>query len=143
MNKDYERERKLLFLNFYACLMQNSTLRWLLPRTLLHNGFYSKESISPNILECDNSAFCTSYSWSGNRKPPSFLKQFVFPEDMIAALRIVSMKEDELQAVISMLEEVLQSNMNSSPKLIIFSDALSDSNLFARFLSQQVCVLFV
>ena len=94
-------------------MIKNLTLRWLLPGSLLQSGFYSKESISqPNTLECDNPASCTSYSWSGNRKPPSFLKQFVFPEDMIAALRIVAMKEDELQTVASMLEEVLYSDMN-------------------------------
>ncbi|KAI5054633.1 hypothetical protein GOP47_0029778 [Adiantum capillus-veneris] len=95
---------------------QNLTLRWLLPSTLLQKGFYSSErrdasdAISAGNQECQS-----SFSWSGVRKPPSFLNQCVFPEETLAALRVVAMKENEVQAVISMLEELSQSRLQEAP----------------------------
>lgn len=98
-------------------LLQEQTLilRWLLPGALLQKGFYNEERINPpESIKLGDQA-CCSYSWSGNRKPPSFLNRFVFPEETIAALRVVAMKEDEMQTVLSMLDELSQSGLQKVP----------------------------
>jgi len=47
-----------------------------------------------------------NYSWSGQRKTPSYLNKLVFPEKFLTALRTIALQEDELFQVQSMLEEV-------------------------------------
>lgn len=48
----------------------------------------------------------SNYSWSGQRKTPSYVNKLVFPEDFLTSLRTIAMQEDELYMVSSLLEEV-------------------------------------
>lgn len=61
-----------------------------------------------------------NYSWSGQRKTPSYLHKLVFPADFLNALRTLAMKEDELYRVSSLLEEVRSIFSNISWSLIFF-----------------------
>nr|GMC86909.1 ribulose-1,5 bisphosphate carboxylase/oxygenase large subunit N-methyltransferase, chloroplastic isoform X2 [Ipomoea batatas] len=49
----------------------------------------------------------SAYSWSGERKMPSYLNRLVFPEDFLTALRTIAMKDDELYKVTSLLTELV------------------------------------
>ncbi|KAG2609105.1 uncharacterized protein LOC120702453 isoform X2 [Panicum virgatum] len=80
-------------------------LRCLLPRSLLDNGFFgirsnedkdNKKNISP----------ISSYSWSGQRKVPSYLHKIVFSQDFMSTLRTIAMQDHELEQVASLLGEV-------------------------------------
>lgn len=110
LDQDACAEAKIQLLN-----QQNLSLRWLFPAALLQRGFYAEER--PVLLSrqelCEPLA-PSSYSWSGNRKPPTYLNQFVFPEEAIAALRVVAMKEDEVKVVQSLLQELSQSGFQRS-----------------------------
>jgi hypothetical protein len=79
-------------------------MRCLLPKTLLDNGFFplGTEKSGEN-KKCNN---VCNYSWSGQRKIPSYVNKLVFPEKFMATLRTIAMQEDELFKVSSMLEEV-------------------------------------
>lgn len=48
----------------------------------------------------------TGHSWTGHRKSSALAEKVVFPEELLTALRIVSMEEDEVYHVVAMLEEV-------------------------------------
>lgn len=89
-------------------------MRCLLPKRLLDRGFFS---VSPQQNDARNKRpvdhFC-DYSWSGQRKVPSYLNQLVFPEDFFTALRTIAMQEHELLQVSSMLEEVFIFSLFSS-----------------------------
>ncbi|CAM8901885.1 unnamed protein product [Rhodiola kirilowii] len=86
---------------------QNAEMRCLLSRHLLAGGFFPVET-SQN--DCNNKAAKVSnYSWSGKRRIPSYLSKLVFPEDFLTALRTISMKEEQLYQVSSMLEELVGS----------------------------------
>ncbi|CAM8907335.1 unnamed protein product [Rhodiola kirilowii] len=77
-------------------------------RHLLAGGFFPVET-SQN--DCNSKAAKVSnYSWSGKRRMPSYLSKLVFPEDFLTALRTISMKEDQLYQVSSMIEEALASH---------------------------------
>lgn len=79
-------------------------MRCLLPKTLLDNGFFP--SGTENSGENNKSNKVCKYSWSGQRKTPSYVDKLVFPEKFMATLRTIAMQEDELFKVSSMLEEV-------------------------------------
>lgn len=87
--------------------MQKAELRCLLPRSLLDNGFFGN---STNSVEADddkrNANHFSSYSWSGQRKVPSYLNKIIFPQEFLSSLRTISMQEYELEQVASLLEEV-------------------------------------
>jgi len=85
--------------------IQKGELRCLLPRSLLDNGFFgirsgedkdNKKNISP----------ISSYSWSGQRKVPSYLHKIVFPQEFMSTLRTIAMQDHELEQVASLLGEV-------------------------------------
>lgn len=84
-------------------------MRCLLPRKLLDHGFYPQNTsnVKGNDV-CSNRAY--NYSWSGQRKIPSYLDQLIFPEKFLTALRTISMQEDELMQVSSLLTEVVPWN---------------------------------
>lgn len=91
---------------FIPISLQNAKLRWLLSRNFLDRGYFSGkatqfEDSKKGMLNLDS-----SYSWSGQRKAPSYLKRLVFPEDLLSSLRILAMCEQELLQVSSLLEEV-------------------------------------
>ncbi|CAM8907346.1 unnamed protein product [Rhodiola kirilowii] len=92
---------------YRASKLQNAEMRRLLSRHLLAGGFFPVET-SQN--DCNSKAAKVSnYSWSGKRRMPSYLSKLVFPEDFLTALRTISMKEDQLYQVSSMLEELVGS----------------------------------
>ncbi|CAM8899605.1 unnamed protein product [Rhodiola kirilowii] len=92
---------------YRASKLQNAEMRCLLSRHLLAGGFFPVET-SQN--DCNSKAAKVSnYSWSGKRRMPSYLSKLVFPEDFLTALRTISMKEDQLYQVSSMLEELVGS----------------------------------
>ncbi|CAM8899598.1 unnamed protein product [Rhodiola kirilowii] len=92
---------------YRASKLQNAEMRCLLSRHLLAGGFFPVET-SQN--DCNSQAAKVSnYSWSGKRRMPSYLSKLVFPEDFLTALRTISMKEDQLYQVSSMLEELVGS----------------------------------
>ena len=80
-------------------------MRCLLPKTLLDIGFFStSEKGHSTITRCATEV--SNYSWSGERKSPSYLNRLVFPEEFMATLRTISMKDFEIDRVSSMLAEV-------------------------------------
>lgn len=85
--------------------VQKAEMRCLLPKTLLDNGFFP--SGTENGGENNKSNKVCKYSWSGQRKTPSYVDKLVFPEKFMATLRTIAMQEDELFKVSSMLEELV------------------------------------
>ncbi|GAB4844420.1 hypothetical protein Ancab_037784 [Ancistrocladus abbreviatus] len=85
---------------------QKAELRCLLPKSLLAHGFFpecfsgKKGNGKSDDLVCD-------YSWSGQRRTPSYKNKLVFPEDFLTSLRTIAMQEDELFKVSSLLEELV------------------------------------
>ncbi|XP_078161005.1 SET domain-containing protein isoform X2 [Carex rostrata] len=85
--------------------IQSAEMRCLLPKTLLDIGFFStSEKGHSTITRCATEV--SNYSWSGERKAPSYLNRLVFPEEFMATLRTISMKDFEIDRVSSMLAEV-------------------------------------
>ncbi|KAL5727745.1 hypothetical protein ACHQM5_000903 [Ranunculus cassubicifolius] len=80
--------------------VQKAETRCLLPRKLLDHHDNTK----------DDNCVGNNYSWSGERKMPSYANTLVFPEDFMTALRTIAMKEDELNKVKSLLEELVGSD---------------------------------
>ncbi|XP_075094366.1 uncharacterized protein LOC107795691 isoform X2 [Nicotiana tabacum] len=94
---------------------QKAELRCLLPRSLLNRGFFPPSDASGEDKDkCISSQVC-NYSWSGQRKMPSYLHKLVFPADFLNALRTVAMKENELYSVSSLLEELVGSGGERQP----------------------------
>ncbi|EHA8591410.1 hypothetical protein COCNU_scaffold051111G000010 [Cocos nucifera] len=95
--------------------MQKAELRCLLPRNLLDHGFFAGSSLQNE----DNGEGPTSrlynYSWSGQRRVPSYLNKLVFPQEFMTALRTIAMKEHELSLVASLLEELVGSGTERKP----------------------------
>ncbi|KAL6569455.1 hypothetical protein OROMI_013969 [Orobanche minor] len=94
---------------------QKGELRCLLPRSLLDNGFFSGNTSTEGTINksMDNQGF--DYSWSGRRKMPSYCNKLVFPEAFLTALRTITMKENELNHVSSLLEELVGSEGERQP----------------------------
>ncbi|KAL6004608.1 hypothetical protein ACLOJK_005163 [Asimina triloba] len=86
--------------------IQKAEMRCLLPRRLLEHGFFSTTPLQEESNTNSNGRSC-NYSWSGQRKVPSYLSKLVFPEDFLAALRTIAMQESELLQVLSLLEELV------------------------------------
>lgn len=80
-------------------------MRCLLPKTLLDNGFFSTRE-KDHGTSTRYATELSNYSWSGERKAPSYLQKLVFPEEFMATLRTISMKDFEIDRVASMLAEV-------------------------------------
>ncbi|XP_020591613.1 uncharacterized protein LOC110032355, partial [Phalaenopsis equestris] len=93
-----ENKEKLLELQ---CL-QKAELRSLLPSSLLDNGFFTG-------CHKNEDSTRSSFSWSGQRKFPSYLHKLVFPQEFMAALRTITMKENEIKKATSLLEELVGS----------------------------------
>ncbi|XP_059456811.1 uncharacterized protein LOC132186772 isoform X2 [Corylus avellana] len=93
---------------------QKAELRCLLPRSLLDHGFFSECTAKSKGNDKCEGRVC-NYSWSGQRKTPSYLNKLVFPEKFLTALRTIALKEDELFQVQSMLEELVGSGGERQP----------------------------
>lgn len=89
---------------------QKAEMRCLLPRSLLDKGF-----LSGSASKVEGSNHVCNYSWSGQRKIPSYSSKLVFPEEFLTALRTITMKEDELFQVSSLLEELIGSGGERQP----------------------------
>uniref|UniRef100_A0A8I6YAJ3 SET domain-containing protein n=1 Tax=Hordeum vulgare subsp. vulgare TaxID=112509 RepID=A0A8I6YAJ3_HORVV len=87
--------------------MQKAELRCLLPTSLLDRGFFGTSTSSGEDDDNKkNASHFSSYSWSGQRKVPSYLKKNVFPQEFLSTLRTIAMQEHELEQVASLLGEV-------------------------------------
>ncbi|CAB4300246.1 unnamed protein product [Prunus armeniaca] len=94
---------------------QKAEMRCLLPRSLLDLGFFPVDiSNKEGDDKCKLDHVC-SYSWSGQRKMPTYLHRLVFPENFLTALRTIAMQEDELFQVSSLLEELVRSGVGRQP----------------------------
>ncbi|XP_043717294.1 uncharacterized protein LOC122665258 isoform X3 [Telopea speciosissima] len=85
---------------------QMAEMRCLLPRSLLDRGFFSTLPLQDEASDKCQSGWDCTYSWSGQRKKPSYLNKLVFPEEFLAALRTIAMQEEELLHVSALLEEL-------------------------------------
>ena len=86
--------------------LQKAELRCLLPKTSLDNGFFPLNTQNGEENNKSKADQVCNYSWSGQRKMPSYVNKLVFPEKFMTTLRTIAMQEDELFKVSSMLEEV-------------------------------------
>ncbi|KAJ8748901.1 hypothetical protein K2173_013334 [Erythroxylum novogranatense] len=94
---------------------QKAEMRCLLPKSLLDHGFFPPENPNKDCkIEEKADRFC-NFSWSGHRKSPSYVKNLVFPEEFLTALRTITMQEDELYKVSSLLEELVGSEGKRQP----------------------------
>ncbi|XP_057981399.1 uncharacterized protein LOC131166827 isoform X2 [Malania oleifera] len=93
---------------------QKAEMRCLLPRSLLDHGFCSAGTPKGNSVQCKVDRVC-SYSWSGQRRMPTYSNKLVFSEDFLTALRTIAMQENELFQVSSMLEELVGSEDEREP----------------------------
>ncbi|KAM5555070.1 hypothetical protein ABKV19_023130 [Rosa sericea] len=96
-------------------LEAQAEMRCLLPRSLLDHGFFPVGISTNEGSDKDQLNHVCSYSWSGQRKMPSYLNKLVFPESFLTTLRTVAMKEDELFQVSSLLEELVTSGGGRQP----------------------------
>ncbi|XP_078439908.1 SET domain-containing protein isoform X2 [Wolffia australiana] len=93
--------------------MQKADLRCLLPRNLLGHGFTAGEDSKK--LEEKVSVNYSGYSWSGQRKAPSYSCKLIFPEDFLASLRTISLQEHEISKVSALLNELTDSDEERQP----------------------------
>lgn len=87
--------------------LQKAQLRCLLPKSLLDHGFFPQTT--SKVRESDEkekAARSCNFSWSGQRKIPTYVNKLVFPEDFMTGLRTIAMQEDEIYKFSAMLEEV-------------------------------------
>lgn len=95
---------------------QKADLRCLLPRSLLdHSLFPASTSEKGGSSKCEADRGVCSYSWSGQRRMPSYINKLVFPENFLTALRTIAMQESNLFQVSEFLEEVQFLNMSLIP----------------------------
>ncbi|KAA8520567.1 hypothetical protein F0562_014823 [Nyssa sinensis] len=86
---------------------QKAEMRCLLPRSLLDHGFFPASTPQKESKDKYAASQVCNYSWSGQRKMPTYLNKLVFPEDFFTTLRTIAMREDELYQVSSLLEELV------------------------------------
>ncbi|XP_044493771.1 actin-histidine N-methyltransferase isoform X2 [Mangifera indica] len=95
--------------------IQKAEMRCLLPKSLLDHGFFPPVSQKDeNNRERKVDQIC-NFSWSGQRKTPSYLNKLVFPENFMSALRTIAMKEDEYSKVSLLLEELVGCGREEQP----------------------------
>ncbi|RRT78287.1 hypothetical protein BHE74_00037457 [Ensete ventricosum] len=87
--------------------MQKAELRCLLPKSLLDHGFFSERNEHSKKSLVSQSY---NYSWSGQRKVPSYLSELVFPQEFLMALRTIAMQEHELRQVLGASGEEKQAS---------------------------------
>ncbi|KAJ0235630.1 Uncharacterized protein HA466_0264300 [Hirschfeldia incana] len=95
---------------------QKAELRCLLPKSLLDHGFFPQPTSKVRESEEKGTAARScNFSWSGQRKIPSYVNKLVFPEDFMTGLRTIAMQEDELYKVSAMIEELVESRPDEQP----------------------------
>ncbi|KAJ7559034.1 hypothetical protein O6H91_04G066600 [Diphasiastrum complanatum] len=85
---------------------QKLPLRWLLPASLLEKGYYENSENDTSRKQPENLKDHISFSWSGQRTAPCNLQSIVFPEDLMATMRVIAMKEEEVSSAMSLLEQL-------------------------------------
>ncbi|KAJ6972235.1 hypothetical protein NC653_032725 [Populus alba x Populus x berolinensis] len=88
---------------------QKAEMRCLLPKRLLAHGFFPAGTTSNDDNGKGKSEKICSFSWSGQRRIPSYANKLVFPEEFLTTLRTIAMQEDELFKASSFLEELVGS----------------------------------
>ncbi|XP_058008337.1 uncharacterized protein LOC110637071 isoform X2 [Hevea brasiliensis] len=79
---------------------QKAEMRCLLPKSLLDHGFFPAGTPNNDRNgKCKADQVC-NFSWSGQRKMPSYINKLVFPEDFLTSLRTIAMQEDELYKLV-------------------------------------------
>ncbi|KAL9228956.1 hypothetical protein vseg_004480 [Gypsophila vaccaria] len=94
---------------------QKAELRCLLPKSLLDRGFFAHSASESKTVTMNSVTNVCNYSWSGQRKTPSYVSKLVFPDDLLTSLRTIAMQEDDLYKVQSMLEELVGSEGERQP----------------------------
>ncbi|KAJ4841774.1 hypothetical protein Tsubulata_046838 [Turnera subulata] len=94
---------------------QNAEMRCLLPKSLLVHGFFPATPPKDDSGRNSKADQICNFSWSGQRKTPSYIDKLVFPEVFLTALRTIAMQEDELLKVSSLLEELVGSDGDRQP----------------------------
>uniref|UniRef100_A0A2P2KFN4 Uncharacterized protein LOC105643059 isoform X1 n=1 Tax=Rhizophora mucronata TaxID=61149 RepID=A0A2P2KFN4_RHIMU len=94
---------------------QKADMRCLLPKSLLDYGFFPLRSSKNDSNDKFKGDQTHNFSWSGQRKTPSYIHKLVFPDEFLAALRTIAMREDELFKVSSLLEELVGSLVERQP----------------------------
>lgn len=90
----------------FSLCSQKAEMRCLLPKSLLDHGLFPPVSQKDENNRERKVDQIYNFSWSGQRKTPSYLNKLVFPENFMSALRTIAMKEDEYSEVSLLLEEV-------------------------------------
>ncbi|PNT03582.1 hypothetical protein POPTR_014G077700v4 [Populus trichocarpa] len=88
---------------------QKAEMRCLLPKRLLAHGFFPAGTTSNDDNGKGKADKICSFSWSGQRRMPSYANKLVFPEEFLTTLRTIAMQEDELLKASSFLEELVGS----------------------------------
>ncbi|KAL9385508.1 hypothetical protein Peur_022518 [Populus x canadensis] len=88
---------------------QKAEMRCLLPKRLLAHGFFPAGTTSNDDNGKERADKICSFSWSGQRRMPSYANKLVFPEEFLTTLRTIAMQEDELFKASSFLEELVGS----------------------------------
>lgn len=88
---------------------QKAEMRCLLPKRLLAHGFFPAGTTSNDDNGKGKADKICSFSWSGQRRMPSYANKLVFPEEFLTTLRTIAMQEDELLKAFSFLEELVGS----------------------------------
>ncbi|XP_011035479.1 PREDICTED: uncharacterized protein LOC105133260 [Populus euphratica] len=88
---------------------QKAEMRCLLPKRLLAHGLFPAGTASNDDNGKGKAEKICSFSWSGQRRMPSYVNKLVFPEEFLTTLRTIAMQEDELFKASSFLEELVGS----------------------------------
>ncbi|EXB52105.1 hypothetical protein L484_024655 [Morus notabilis] len=94
---------------------QKAEMRCLLARSLLDHGFFPQGVRKDEQDDKHKRDQVSSYSWSGQRKIPSYVNKLIFPENFLSTLRTIAMKEDEILKVSALLEELVGSEEERPP----------------------------
>ncbi|XP_010474823.1 PREDICTED: ribosomal lysine N-methyltransferase set10 isoform X1 [Camelina sativa] len=94
---------------------QKAQLRYLLPKSALNHGFFPQTTSKLRESDEKETVRSCSFSWSGQRKMPSYMNKLVFPEDFMTGLRTIAMQEEEIYKVSAMLEELVESRPDEQP----------------------------
>ncbi|KAK4742008.1 hypothetical protein SAY87_000009 [Trapa incisa] len=97
-------EAKLQFLE-----AQKAELRCLLPRSLLKQGLFPRPALTDEGCSARELESVSNFSWSGQRRIPSYRDALVFPEKFLTALRTLAMQEEQISRVTHFLEELVGS----------------------------------
>ncbi|XP_063944538.1 uncharacterized protein LOC108207896 isoform X2 [Daucus carota subsp. sativus] len=94
---------------------QKGDMRCLLPRILLRHGLFEASDKQKESNSNGTTSHVCNYSWSGQRKLPSYIGKLVFPEKFMASLRTIAMQEEDIHRVSSLLTELVGSGGERQP----------------------------